>query len=835
MSTTAAAGSAPSGRAAPASSASSRSGSEGPRGKKTGSTIRPRMRRRAIPAPRRSQRLEARAAGEAKRLQLVLADATLRDRVEGAFVLAQGEGVVEPDRAERRLPEDAGTNRRADNLLVVHTHALGLDKYAADANAIHDAVDNAVAVQVEGTGALVAKQRSGVGKDGTLQAEVARQAPNRELHLERRADVRGSADGVTAVVQGRDVARTYAGSSEAAHERRPHEEMVRDAQVTAGIVLVFAVARGCAGLGASDADPVLEQLPLVAGGGGGGAELRVAAKARDLGLDLDEEAVARVAEAVERVVRQRQTDERGHCPPRGLLDRRRGLAVRLAEEAVRRAVGTGDSGSGVERRDAREGERAVVVRHLHRVGDLQLRLVQRVAQRHADLFGDRQADAELAADDPVFVAGAPRLVGVLREHVKARGHAVAEEVRLGEREVDATAALAEATRKADKLASSEEVRLRNRELADDAVRSRVAARDRECAGRLVFDLDVDDDAVGRGAGLVRDPDLLEIAEVVETALGAVHQHLVVGIALTDIELAADYVVARPGVAADVDALDVDVRPLLDDVAERDGLGRGVAMTDRAHLRKGVSAAGEISGDFSQRALDGLRVVDVAGRRRDSVAHEARSHAQARIHLHVADAVLGTLLHRHCDDPAARGRVEASVRPDEAEVGVAVLQVVAPDDLLVGGDLLRVVDVGILDEAEEVHLRRVHEVAQARRREHLVADEVDLLDARLAAFDDGEHHVHGAVRQIHEPRRDGGEAAAAAAVELEDAFAVALDSRGVVGRVCLGLQLGQDRRALDARVTLERHPIDHPLGADRRDHSPRCRVLHAHVREEAGRQ
>src|ERR671916_729041 len=100
MSTTGAAGSAPSGSGAPASSANARNGSDGPRGKKTGSTIRPRMRRRAIPAPRRSQGLEARAAGEAERLQLVLADATLRDRVKGAFVLAQGEGVVEPDRAE---------------------------------------------------------------------------------------------------------------------------------------------------------------------------------------------------------------------------------------------------------------------------------------------------------------------------------------------------------------------------------------------------------------------------------------------------------------------------------------------------------------------------------------------------------------------------------------------------------------------------------------------------------------------------------------------------------------------------------------------------------------
>ncbi len=100
-------------------------------------------------------------------------------------------------------------------------------------------------------------------------------------------------------------------------------------------------------------------------------------------------------------------------------------------------------------------------------------------------------------------------------------------------------ALAELAGDADELAAAEEVRLADRDLADEAVGGRVAAGDREGAGRLILDVDVDDDAVGRGARLVGDADVLEVAEIVEAAFGAVDQHLVVGVAFAEIELATD--------------------------------------------------------------------------------------------------------------------------------------------------------------------------------------------------------------------------------------------------------------------------------------------------------
>ena len=83
---------------------------------------------------------------------------------------------------------------------------------------------------------------------------------------------------------------------------------------------------------------------------------------------------------------------------------------------------------------------------------------------------------------------------------------------------------------------------------------------------------------------------LEIAEIVEAALGAVDEHPVVGVAFAEIELAADDVIAGAGVAAHVDPLDIDARSVLDHVAEVDRLGRGIARADRTDLREGVAFA-----------------------------------------------------------------------------------------------------------------------------------------------------------------------------------------------------------------------------------------------------
>ena len=50
-----------------------------------------------------------------------------------------------------------------------------------------------------------------------------------------------------------------------------------------------------------------------------------------------------------------------------------------------------------------------------------------------------------------------------------------------------------------------------------------------------------------------------MAERVKVALAAVDQRAIVGVALAEIELTADHVVARSGVAVDVDAL--HIKPL----------------------------------------------------------------------------------------------------------------------------------------------------------------------------------------------------------------------------------------------------------------------------------
>ena len=51
--------------------------------------------------------------------------------------------------------------------------------------------------------------------------------------------------------------------------------------------------------------------------------------------------------------------------------------------------------------------------------------------------------------------------------------------------------------------------------------------------------------------------LLEVAKAVEASLGALDQHVVIGIALADIEFATNDIVAGAGIPNDVNAFDVD--------------------------------------------------------------------------------------------------------------------------------------------------------------------------------------------------------------------------------------------------------------------------------------
>ena len=124
--------------------------------------------------------------------------------------------------------------------------------------------------------------------------------------------------------------------------------------------------------------------------------------------------------------------------------------------------------------------------------------------------------------------------------------------------------MAELDRQADELAAAHEIGFLHRNFANHAFGRRIAAGDRERAGRLILDRDHDDDTVGRRTRLVGDRHFLEVTEIVQPPFGTIDDRLVIGVALADIELAADDVVTGARIAANVDSLDVDARAFVDD-------------------------------------------------------------------------------------------------------------------------------------------------------------------------------------------------------------------------------------------------------------------------------
>src|ERR1019366_1360688 len=205
----------------------------------------------------------------------------------------------------------------------------------------------------------------------------------------------------------------------------------------------------------------------------------------------------------------------------------------------------------VTRRIERDRVLTVVIRRLGVVGDRNNRVIDRIMRLQADFFGYRHAEAQRRAVGRRAVVRITPSVALLHEQVEPAGHALIEEIGFGETEVHAARTLPFVDREPNGLATAHEVAVGNRDLADEAFRRRVAAGDVEAASGLLLDLDVDHDAIRGGPRLVGDLDLLEVAETVEVALGAVDEHAIVRIAFADFELAADHIFAGLVVAVNI--------------------------------------------------------------------------------------------------------------------------------------------------------------------------------------------------------------------------------------------------------------------------------------------
>ena len=140
---------------------------------------------------------------------------------------------------------------------------------------------------------------------------------------------------------------------------------------------------------------------------------------------------------------------------------------------------------------------------------------------------------------------------------------------------------------------------------------------------------------------------------------------------------------------------------------------------------------------------------------------------------VAERVFRAFVDGERHDVLALGRVEGRVRRQHLEVGIAVRQVEAAQQLLVGLQLLFAVDVLLVQPAQPVGLAGLDDARQVRARIGLIADENDRANARPVALGDHEDDVDAVVSELVDLRLDGGAAASAARVVFLDAIDVAL--------------------------------------------------------------
>src|SRR5262249_2158132 len=156
---------------------------------------------------------------------------------------------------------------------------------------------------------------------------------------------------------------------------------------------------------------------------------------------------------------------------------------------------------------------------------------------------------------------------------------------------------------------------------------------------------------------------------------------------------------------------------------------------------------------------------------------------------------------------ARSRIELDCRRQDAHIDVAVLQIEAPQQLAIGLDAVRVIDVVALQERQQSRLRRPHHFLEAEAGIDAVADELDGSDIGARALGDLEHESDAAVGQVDDDRIDANVIATAATIDLDDALNIGLDhsarQRATLARLDLKLELV----VLDPRIALKRDAID----------------------------
>ena len=420
--------------------------------------------------------------------------------------------------------------------------------------------------------------------------------------------------------------------------------------------------------------------------------------------------------------------------------------------------------------------------------------------------------------------------------IPAQAHPIDRVIRIGERQGQRAARLAGVEAQRQRVAAAEQVLLRDRRRQHDVLGAGEAGAEHQVAGRTLLDAEIHIDLVGRARHRRSlDVHLVEEAETVDAGARAVDRGCVVPAALHLPHLATHDLVARLGVAADVDAADIHATARIDEDGERDlalllvdfgrrvDVGEGVALVAEA-VGDGLGGFGELLAR-EDLARAHLRQRDVFGLRQHQITGETQA----------GDGVLLTLGDVHRDVDVLLVGCDRDLGRVDVEVEVALVQVEGAQGLEVGRQLLPRILVVLGVPGEPAGRGELHLLDQVVGLEGLGADDVDLADLGDVALFHRKVDADAIALERRHGGGDGGGVLAARQVLALELLLGALEQRTVEDARLGEADLAQ---AGLERVLVEFLHADEGDVGDRRafvhrNHDDVAFGLDAHVAEEAG--
>src|SRR3981081_4582131 len=259
----------------------------------------------------------------------------------------------------------------------------------------------------------------------------------------------------------------------------------------------------------------------------------------------------------------------------------------------------------------------------------------------------------------------------------------------------------------------------------------------------------------------------------------------------------------------------------------------IAIAARPHDRKGVTPPRSLDLHFLDGLLQRFGVIE----RTDINAREAAKRIavkrdDAGLEIDRCNPILLTLLDLEGHEEALLLRIVFRQRGHHLHVGTTVLQVEAANQIAIGLDPVRIVDVAAAKEAQQVGFVRLDDVLETIRGISVVTDKFDRLYTGFPALGDRKNEIDPIVRLLDDFGIDAYVIAAGAAIDFGDALGVGLDHGTRQRAARLGLDFSRKLLVLDLLVALEGDAADHRV-FDHGHHQATARRVDPDVLEQSG--